>query len=296
MSNQQRPWTDEEYGFVIDKLDWPVAQVAYALGRSGSSVQNVRSKLRNGWSPKQEANRKWEQQDDDFILSHPQMSAPRISRELGRTVEAINQRRMLLRRTREGVPTFFGNFSPFIPGARPLLAQTCPACGYLLQEKWFQADKAGRCRTCKRCRATDRQSRGVISKRAPKTGRHKDAQRARYEHWQRVTIDRAENRGQPWTDADLKVLENPDMTIFQKAILLKRTWAGVQVAAAKNGFHHKRGLGDPERDQWLIANPNIDRIEDIQAQFKSVTADFEILAPKLVSTSAPCRPDFEWDD
>lgn len=290
-------WTDEEYGFVLDKLDWPVARVAEALGRTGSSVQNVRSKLKRGWSPKQEANRAWPEEDINYILNNPQMSAPDIAKRLRRTTHAVNQQRLHLRRTREGVPSFLGNFSPFIPGARPLLAQTCPECGLLLQEKWFQTDKLGRrCRTCKRCRAADRKSRGIFPSRSTKTDQHMAAQKARYNHWQNVTVERAENRGQPWTEADLKVLADPDMTIFQKAITLKRTWFGVQVAAVKRGFHHKRGLGDPERDQWLIDNPNADRVDEIRAQFESMTDDLEIPQPELETAGAPKRPVFDWDD
>lgn len=296
MSTYGKPWTDEEFGHVIDRADWPAAKLAADLGRSVESIYNLRHRLRKGWTPKNEGYIMWTEAEDSFLLSNPQMSAPEISKQLKRTVSSINQRRMLLKRTRDESLSFRGNFSPFMPGARPLLAQTCPDCGLLLQEKWFQADKRGRCRTCKRCRETDRQSRGIFRKRSPETAKKKDSKMARYHHWQQVTIDRAENRGQPWTEKDMQVLADPDLTIFQKALMLKRTWAGVQVAAQKSGFKNKVGLGDPERDQWLIDNPNADRVEEIRAQFASMTDALVIPEPDLETAGAPKRPDFDWED
>jgi hypothetical protein len=107
-------------------------------------------------------------------------------------------------------------------------------------------------------------------------------------------MDRAENHCNPWTEDDYKTLADPDLTAFQKALVLKRTYTSVHSAVARMGFKSKVGLGDPERDQWLIDNPNADRVDEIRAQFESMTDDIQM--PVLETAGAPKRPVFDWED
>ena len=253
VNTKATPWSDEDFGYLQATVDLPAAQVAYEMGRSIGSIYNYRFKFRQGWVPSKPGSEGWLPDEDAFILDNPNLLAPEISEHLGRTVSAINQRRKFLRETRADVPKFGCNVSPFAPGARPLLARTCPDCGRLLQAKWFQGDAKGWCKTCKRCRQAAAESRGVFRS---KVEGNKERKKARWKHLQRITMARAENSGKDWTEKDMEVLSDPDLTVFEKAILLKRSYSAVQIAANRRGFAHRVGLGDPERDQWFIDNPN----------------------------------------
>ena len=62
--------------------------------------------------------------------------------------------------------------------------------------------------------------------------------------------------GQPYTDEDHKVLSDQDLTLLQKALRLGRSYAAVRSMCMRSGYRSHVGLGDPERDQWKIDNPN----------------------------------------
>lgn len=75
-----------------------------------------------------------------------------------------------------------------------------------------------------------------------------------------MTEPTAHRKGQPWLEVDHKILADPDYTLTEKALLLERTYAGVQRACSANGYRSHVGKGDPERDQWIIDNPNLAKV------------------------------------
>lgn len=292
--SRRRPWTDEEYGFVLHSR-LTAKEIAAELGRTQGSVQQARWALRKGWTPQKEAGQPWTTSEDALIISNPNLSADGASRLLpGRTPSAISGRRQVLRGLRGDVPEFNRNTSPFKPGARPLLAKTCPACGLLLQEKWFEHDgrkRSCRVRECKRCRMEARNAKGYTRRDSES---RQNGWADVHKRWQEITRERAERNGQPWLESDMEVLADPDMTLFQKALALRRTYAATQQAAHKFEFPSKTpALGDPERDQWLIANPNIDRIDEIRA---TISREYEPVSESAEVVAGDRRPDFEWDD
>jgi hypothetical protein len=82
--------------------------------------------------------------------------------------------------------------------------------------------------------------------------------KARRKSLQEITRQQAERHGQPYTESDYEVLADKSLTDFQKALRLKRTYAGAVHARRAAGLKSKpEGLGDPERDVWVIDNPNV---------------------------------------
>jgi len=116
-------------------------------------------------------------------------------------------------------------------------------------------------------------------------------QRESLQKLQALTIPGASQAGQPWIEADFAVLQDPDMTILQKARALHRTYNATSTACTRSGFKSLVGLGDPERDQWLIDNPNSDRFDEITASLK---APHE--APMVPETPERTAPSWDWDD
>jgi len=111
-----------------------------------------------------------------------------------------------------------------------------------------------------------------------------------------MTLEAAENHRKPWLESDMTTLSDPSLTLLEKALALKRTYLGTAQAAIKNGFKSKYGAGDPEREQWLIDNPNMDRLESIAEQVAAMhpAASMPEDVRELVSVGG--RPNFEWDD
>jgi|GEM_PF-2730604 len=283
-----KSWTDEEIGFVQDHDDWTAKRIAEDLGRSVSSVKNMRKKLRSGWVPVFE---RWRSSEEDFILANPCMKTVDVAAHLGRTVSSVMSRRQFLAKDRGLNVRFGGNVSPTSVGARPLLAKTCPECGRLLQAKWFMINgrnrnKGARLRICNECRGNSRPSR----KRPASMGDIRSSKEA-FARVQALTLLGASQTRQPWTEAEFTVLKDPDMTILQKALTLHRTYSATSQACRRNGFDSFKGLGDPERDQWMIDNPNLDRLEEITA---SLPAPLE--APMVPETPERTAPSWDWDD
>lgn len=80
------------------------------------------------------------------------------------------------------------------------------------------------------------------------------------------------------------------MTALQKALILRRTYAATRTACRANGFKSHVGLGDPERDQWIIDNPNAGNVDDIAAAL----APLSPLAP--AEAKQPAASQWDWDD
>ena len=245
-----RPWTDDEIGFLQDHEDWSAPRVAEALGRTASAVENARHSLKVGRLGGMERS-PWTDEEDALLIDAPSwVTAKALAESLpGRTVHAINHRRKAL-----GVRVL--GERPHDIAGRPLVAKSCVACGLLLSGSWFLSHKrAGyiawspRCRACCSKAASDARSR-----RDPDRNWDRD----REERLQRITAEGATRNGQPYTEADYQVLADFSLTDFQKAIQLKRTLRATGAARRGAGLKSKPdGLGDPERDVWVIDNPNL---------------------------------------
>ena len=279
-----KPWTDEELGFLQDHDDWSTRRIADELCRTPGVVRKKRRQLRSGWVPKLEM---WKGYEDDFVSANQTMSTSAIAAHLGRTADSVSHRRRYLQRRGDAVRKYAHNSSPMVIGARSLLAKTCPDCGLLLQANWFHSNtNGGRTTVCSACK----------NKVRPPRPRQKDAENRRRtressSRFQALTVAGASKTRQPWTDADFAVLEDPDLTVLQKALTLHRTYHATVSYCAKGGFKSFVGLGDPERDQWMIDNPNLDRLEEITA---SLPAPQE--APMVPETPERTAPSWDWDD
>jgi len=247
----RRGWTDWEYGVVFESDHMTAREIGEVIGRSEGAVWDMRRKLRNGWEPTRKATEEWTREEDAALIANPYLSAPKVAKLLSRSRDAVVHRRKTLRAQGISLPRS-GNSSPFRPGARPMLAQTCPDCGLLLQAKWFMVVSGAWRKRCTRCHtahfAGSRRPRNV----SDQAKRSKESA----QKYQALTLPGAVNNGNEYTEQDMDVLRDPDLTLFQKALMLKRSYLGVAGAAHRYGFPSAVGLGDPERDQWMIDNPN----------------------------------------
>lgn len=238
-----KPWTDEENGFILDTLGWPIRRVAEQLDRTPHSVQQRRTDLVNGkaMEPKTPP---WTAAEEAVIVANPFLSVRDIAVILNRSPEAVKIRRSAIRRSAN--PSVEAkNLNPHKNGSRPLLAKTCIGCGLLLQAKWFTGNHKGWSKTCTRC-----QPRG----RSPQA--YPDRSREFMRRMQELTLPLATSNNQQWTLADHEVLASQDMTILEKALRLGRTYMATASMCRSSGHKSLVGLGDPERDQWIIDNPN----------------------------------------
>jgi hypothetical protein len=252
MSN---PWTDEEYGILQDHEDWTARQLAMILNHSLGSIRQKRIRLRKGWSPIDQRER-WSTDDDRFLVSTAHMGSQEVATLLGRTSNAVRLRRKILGSVKR---IYWGrNGDPSRIGNRPLIAKTCPTCGLLLQAEWFaRASSNGRyCghrSECKRCFKPERHTT-----RSDRGGRNLSAEMSNGQ-LQELSLPHASRSGEIWSSSEHEILSDPDLTRLEKAIRLKRTYFAAVTMIAKCGYQSKVGLGDPERDQWIIDNPNADR-------------------------------------
>lgn len=241
--NTKQSWTDDELGFLADYEHLTNKQIAAELGRTVSSVKCKRRLVRRGWSPTLEP---WTKDDDAFVLETPHLTAKRVAELMGRTEGAVSARRRLLGEVK-GVKFDPIALDPFVMGARPLIAQTCEKCGLLLQADWFRHNRGpgGKYwpKACARCRT-------------PRKRGGRGEPNATNERNQRLTRPHAKRQGQLWLDSEHQVLRDPDLTLVEKALRLGRTYYSIKAICQSNDYKSKVGLGDPERDQWIIYNPN----------------------------------------
>lgn len=274
-----RRYTDEELGHVLNTLDRPAREVAEALGRPGYAIDKMRRLVRSGWAREREP---WT--DDEIeVIQNPGLTVRQMAERLpGRTEGAITTRRHVLQ---VNAGNFLGSdLNPAEVRGRTLLAKTCLRCGLLLPADWFgSAHRRGSgrkvwrpyCRKCASASATD-------SKKARGDGGA--SSRAYEAKAQAITIPLAEKRGSEYTEEDHKVLSDPSLTRLAKALILKRTYRAASSQCSLHGYKSNFRLGSPEKDRWIIDNPNADRIEEIAAMLNQT------------EPATSTRPDFEWDD
>lgn len=237
-------WTDADMGVIADTMDVPADEVAEMVGRSAKAVRHKRAQILAGWTPRREA---WSEGDLDFLRSTPHLSAAEVGRQIGRTEAAVAKRRTILT-ANEGL-SFYDRSDPFCIARRPLVAKTCTGCGLLLDASWFGRNCRGGWPTqCIRCRVDPAQAKAAAARWEAKNERSREA----VERLQSITTERATRNGEPWLEADMATLADPDLTNFEKAIRLGRTYKATVTAVSKNGFASKVGRGDPAQVQWII--------------------------------------------
>lgn len=247
---QRRYWTDEEYG-LIQSGEYPTRELALMMECSMSTIKQVRRRIESGDDGQ---GSRFNPFEDDVIRERgPHLTAKQLGALLGRPWQSVSDRRRKL-----GVPVGY-NFDPAKIGARPLVAKTCLGCGLLLQADWFtflpsKRKWSQRCRKCASTYTTQLPSyKASVARRMDKlsiSGRRWIAEAQEY------TRRHATHAGQPYTEADHKVLANGDLTHMDKAIQLGRTWVAIATACRTFGYKSHIGVGNPESDQWIIDNPN----------------------------------------
>jgi len=239
-------FTDEFWGMAQDTMDLPQKEAAAIMGIHWRQVSYMRTCIRRGktatWA------RLWREEEDEIILSMRHASTDQIAEVLTtRTRSAIASRRIQI----DPDPSRNNNtFNPFVVGSRPLVAKSCVSCGLVLAGSkfgWLSGQKAW-ASSCKSCLAA--KQREYAKRTGQDTG---PASRAR----QAISLPHATRHGQVWTDKDMAILADPNLTILEKALLVNRTYYATTTAVARYGFASAPPeIGDPERDVWIIDNPN----------------------------------------
>lgn len=241
-----RFFTDEELGFIEENSDWSHQRIADELGRTRDSIAHIRMKLRRGWT--RIGGEPWTLAEDEVLIeAGPWVTVPQLTERLpGRTRTAIVQRRVAL-----GLDTIHGGRkNPNHVGARPLIAKSCTTCGRLLHGSWFHFRPNRQLweQSCKKCGSEGRADLHRSADRANSTSEWNARVQA-------LTLSRATNHKQPWTDKDHETLADPDLTTVAKALALGRSYAAVKDMCQANGYRSSRFLGEPT-DLWRIFNPN----------------------------------------
>lgn len=270
----QRAWTDEEMGYVLSTLDRPRQEVAEQIGRSTQTISCMRLKVRRGWVRSLES---WTLAENEILREHAgALSAKGLVKLLpGRSQQSIESQKHKLR-IKTG-PAVRNN--PRAVGSRTLIARTCTVCGLLLPASWFSIKKrnGGRLSQCRKCSPAQKYANGTTVKTRRNSREYADKAQA-------LTLETATRKGLEYTESDHAIMSDPTNTALSKALAMNRTYAATATALSANGYKSARALGDTLTDQWLIDNPNADRVDEITAR---------LTKPELVSAGMPA---WDWDD
>lgn len=239
-------WTSREDEILRNTIDLTARQLTELLpGRTVSSITQRRIKLKLSTDFRRSP---WTSAEDEIIRRTVNLTARQVTDLLpGRTLEAIKYRR---KEIGSFARSSTSALSPNQVGSRTLLAKTCPRCGLLLDATWFRWEEkrldrpGGWSPFCRKCAGS------TGSEFRSWKGR-KDADASRRVK-QALTVDRAHRAGQPWTEADDRVLDNPELTLLEKALKTGRTYNAVQSRCSNRGYTSKVGLGDAVAGQWRI--------------------------------------------
>jgi len=69
-------------------------------------------------------------------------------------------------------------------------------------------------------------------------------------------LEFADRGNYPYLAADHSILADPDLSQFEKAKLLQRTYDGTCSAIHRFGYTSRHGRGDPSGSEWFIDAPN----------------------------------------
>lgn len=241
-----KAWTEADLAYAADE-SFTNDEVARLVGRSVASVRHKRMQMANGWSRAREP---WTEEELDFLIDTPHLTYKQVAGYLGRSDRAVRRAREKLSRTTD-YRTGRGSKNPHEIGPRPLVAKTCTLCGELLEASAFNPRARGvgpkpECRLCAR------------KYWKPRPGRRRDYSDDYFKKMQEATVQGASNSGKEWTGSEIAVLEDPSLTLLQKALRLGRTYASVNTKASRIGA---RSLNDRRIDQstlrrWHIWAPN----------------------------------------
>ena len=250
-------WTDEELGILQDLTEqgWTAQEIGDHLGRTEKAIYYCRRKLRSG---KPFAGPSWTEEELDFLRSTPYYTIEQHAKHLGRKRSTIIGVRQRLSK-REGVRWDLGGAkNPHRIGRRTLLARTCPDCGLFLDASWFVRRKSGpdvgrwfaKCIRC--CNPDTEEYRRKQAERAAKRREGEDDPNLHYHRVQAVSLQWATRARQGYTEDDMQVLSDPDLTVLEKSFRLKRSFAATSGAVRRFGFTSKVGRGEAVEGQWII--------------------------------------------
>lgn len=249
-------WTRQELAFIDANLGMTLKELCAALDRDPVPVSRAKARIEHPT-----LSDPWTVEDDQFVLSTPHLTAAQVGRHLGRSTHSVTARRAILaevKGVRFGKPGDVKN--PSHIGARPLIAKTCIKCGKLLAAEWFsysptQNGKGGWRTRCRKCLSGDNREQGKGSNKYHGSARYREKTRESRKRLQDLTVPRATRGGDPWLEADHTVLRDPDLTLFEKALELKRSYNAVSIICSTHGYRSHVGLGK-QTDLWRIFNPN----------------------------------------
>ena len=139
---------------------------------------------------------------------------------------------------------------------RTLVARTCTGCGLLLDARWFgprrEAGRRGTMTRCKKCQVSSSKAETQAAYREANRGRWAVASAESKRRFQDATKPSAVNNRKEWTSRDLETLADPDLSLYEKALTLGRTYSAVTARAHLIGARSRTALGDPTRQEWVI--------------------------------------------
>lgn len=241
-------------------LTIPMKETAETIGRTVSAVQGLRARkravpvVRTG--PR--TCRAWT--DDELSVAlDSTLSLKEKAEMLGRTTRAIADAR---KRANQGDPSIGRkiNQSPHAVGGRRLLAKSCLGCGWLLDARFYSRNKSRkgvlvwqpRCRWCKSKERNAKPDTRTKSERnlnpIPMAIRYPVSDLSRHQS--------------TWTGSDYAVLEDPTLTLHEKAVALKRTFNATVSRASQiqaRSMHESMLPANKVEGQWQIKFPETPR-------------------------------------
>jgi DNA-binding CsgD family transcriptional regulator len=253
--NGRRVWTDDELGFIQSPpRGWTNQDIGEYLERSPKTVKTYRQKLRNGWSPERHM---WTEEFLDAIRASAGRHREDVAAELDCSLSTVKNARTYLRM---GGHLPKGRCSPSSVADRPLLAKTCVECGLLWGGAHFNQTPGrgydSRCYRCKNARYRKPESRTAAKQRA-----YVAAMEAATESMATPEKPYQSSRRQPWTEADVAMLERRDLTTPQIAAALGRSWLAVNSACHSYGVKRPtERVSQLPTGEWRIDFPTLEEI------------------------------------
>jgi len=102
-----------------------------------------------------------------------------------------------------------------------------------------------------------------------------------------LTKRTATRTGEPYLEEDFLILEDPHMSLLDKALKLGRTYMAVAGMCSRNGYQSSasKTFGSRADAVWRIDNPNAARVDEITASLKQEFA-----------TAGVPFPAWDWDE
>jgi uncharacterized Zn finger protein (UPF0148 family) len=248
MQRKGSGWTDREVQFVLEHTEMTPAELSEELpGRTVVAVRQMRNKLKRGYSPHLKG---WTADDDDFLIASAGVIGHKVmASHLGKPETTVRSRLRWLKEVGRIPGTVGAALHPYLTdpnviGGRTLLAKTCPACGLLLDRSRFNWSKRSWSTVCMACGSKKRRFDYPEEERIRTKAHQKRLQSASMEH--------AVRSGQRWTEQDVKIISDPDLTLFEKALKTGRSYNSVLYAIRLNGLSKDRS----EVGVWIIEFPN----------------------------------------